>query len=391
MHVHDTYFIVAHFHYIMVGGTIMGYLGGLHYWWPKITGRIYPEWWARVAALIVFVGFNLTFFPQFVLGYLGMPRRYHVYPEEFQVLNVMSSAGASILGVGYLLPDDLPRLVDALRAARPPANPWGAKGLEWETPSPPPTENFARAARGDAKRPTTYAPRRRWPRLSEPADAHAHAHHPALRAPLRRACASRRTRPRLGMWVFLAQEIMFFGGLFLAYASTAALYPARFAEASHHLDWKLGAINTAVLIGSSLTMALAVHAAALGHRKADRGLAAAHHRAGLGVPRRQGGRVRATSSSTTWCPGPRLPASTGTASARDAAADLLLALLRHDRPARAAHDHRHPDPRLHGLAGAGRAASGPRTTRRWRSPGLYWHFVDIVWIFLFPLLYLIHG
>ena len=93
--------MVAHFHYIMVGGAIMGYLAGLHYWWPKMTGRMYPDFWAKVAALLVFVGFNLTFLPQFILGYLGMPRRYHVYPPEFQVLNVMSTAGASVLGVGY--------------------------------------------------------------------------------------------------------------------------------------------------------------------------------------------------------------------------------------------------------------------------------------------------
>src|ERR1700739_423649 len=104
IHVHDTYFVVAHFHYIMVGGAVMGYLGGLHFWWPKITGRMYPEWLARGAAVILFVGFNLTFFPQFLLGYLGMPRRYHVYPPEFQVYNVMSTAGASILAIGYLLP-----------------------------------------------------------------------------------------------------------------------------------------------------------------------------------------------------------------------------------------------------------------------------------------------
>ena len=104
VHVHDTYFVVAHFHYIMVGGAIMGYLGGIHFWWPKISGRLYPEGWGRFSALVIFVGFNLTFFPQFILGYLGMPRRYHVYPDEFQVLNVMSSAGASILAVGYLIP-----------------------------------------------------------------------------------------------------------------------------------------------------------------------------------------------------------------------------------------------------------------------------------------------
>ena len=86
VHLHDTYFVVAHFHYIMVGGTVMAYLGGIHFWWPKITGRMYPEIWGKLSALLVFVGFNLTFFPQFVLGYLGMPRRYHEYPAEFQVL-----------------------------------------------------------------------------------------------------------------------------------------------------------------------------------------------------------------------------------------------------------------------------------------------------------------
>ena len=141
VHVHDTYFVVAHFHYIMVGGAIMGYLGGLHFWWPKITGRLYPEAWGRVAALIVFAGFNLTFFPQFILGYMGMPRRYHAYPEEFQVLNVMSSAGASILGLGYLLP--FAYLGWSMRYGRAAsANPWGAKGLEWQAASPPLTENF---------------------------------------------------------------------------------------------------------------------------------------------------------------------------------------------------------------------------------------------------------
>jgi cytochrome c oxidase subunit 1 len=141
VHVHDTYFVVAHFHYIMVGGTIMGYLGGLHYWWPKITGRMYPEGWARFAALVIFVGFNLTFFPQFLLGYMGMPRRYYAYPEEFQVLNVMSSAGASILGVGYLVP--LIYFAWSMRYGRRASeNPWGAFGLEWRTSSPPPPENF---------------------------------------------------------------------------------------------------------------------------------------------------------------------------------------------------------------------------------------------------------
>jgi cytochrome c oxidase subunit 1 len=143
VHVHDTYFVVAHFHYIMVGGAIMAYLGGLHFWWPKMTGRMYPEGWARLGALVMFIGFNLTFSPQFLLGYLGMPRRYHMYPPEFQILNVMSSAGASILGVGYLIP--MIYFVWSLRyGAIASANPWQAKGLEWQTSSPPPTENFER-------------------------------------------------------------------------------------------------------------------------------------------------------------------------------------------------------------------------------------------------------
>jgi cytochrome c oxidase subunit 1 len=141
MHVHDTYFVIAHFHFIMVGGTVMAYMGGLHYWWPKMTGRMYSEFWSKLAALIVFVGFVLTFLPQFVLGYLGMPRRYHTYPPEFQVLNVMSSAGASILAVGYVLP--LIYLIISLYLGKPSGpNPWFATGLEWQTPSPPPTENF---------------------------------------------------------------------------------------------------------------------------------------------------------------------------------------------------------------------------------------------------------
>jgi cytochrome c oxidase subunit 1 len=141
VHVTDTYFVVAHFHYIMVGGAIMGYLGALHYWWPKMFGRRYPEAWGRLSAVLIFVGFNLTFFPQFVLGYLGMPRRYASYPPEFQVLNVLSSAGATILGFGYLFPTFY-LIHSLLRGARAGANPWRATGLEWQTSSPPPTDNF---------------------------------------------------------------------------------------------------------------------------------------------------------------------------------------------------------------------------------------------------------
>ena len=141
VHVHDSYFVVAHFHYVMVGGTIMAYLAGIHYWWPKITGRMYPEWWARLSALLVFVGFNLTFFPQFLVGYVGMPRRYHAYAPEFQVLNVLSTAGATVLAMGYVLP--MLYLTWSLKFGRKAGtNPWGAVGLEWATSSPPPKENF---------------------------------------------------------------------------------------------------------------------------------------------------------------------------------------------------------------------------------------------------------
>lgn len=137
----ETYFVVAHFHFVMVGSVIMGYLGGLHFWWPKITGRMYPELPAKVAAVIIFIGFFFTFGPQFILGYMGMPRRYAMYPPEMQVLNVFSTAGATVMGFGYLLTVVYLgwSLVNGRRAGD---NPWGAYGLEWQTTSPPPTENF---------------------------------------------------------------------------------------------------------------------------------------------------------------------------------------------------------------------------------------------------------
>ena len=141
VHVTQTYFVVAHFHYIMVGGAVMAFLGGVHYWWPKISGRLYPEKLARWSAVVIFIGFNLTFFPQFILGYMGMPRRYHVYPEEFQLLHILSTSGLPLLGLGYFMP-----IVylgwSAFFGPIAGPNPWGAPGLEWQTSSPPPTENF---------------------------------------------------------------------------------------------------------------------------------------------------------------------------------------------------------------------------------------------------------
>ncbi len=138
---HGTYFVVAHFHFVMVGGMVVAFLAGVHFWWPKITGRMYSEPWAKFAALMIFAGFNLTFLPQFVLGYLGMPRRYAAYPPEFQVLNVLSTAGASILGIAFFIP--MIYLTYAwFYGPRVGNNPWQAKGLEWEIQSPPTTFNF---------------------------------------------------------------------------------------------------------------------------------------------------------------------------------------------------------------------------------------------------------
>lgn len=141
VHLNQTYFVVAHFHYVMVGGATLAYLGGVHFWWPKMTGRMYPESWARLAAAITFIGFNLTFFPQFIVGYMGMPRRYHYYAPEFQVWQVLSTAGSSVLGFGYLLP--FIYLIWSLKYGKIAGpDPWRAKGLEWTVASPPPSWNF---------------------------------------------------------------------------------------------------------------------------------------------------------------------------------------------------------------------------------------------------------
>jgi cytochrome c oxidase subunit 1 len=141
VHLHDTYFVVAHFHYVMMGGAITAFFGGLHYWWPKIFGRMYNEKLGRIGAVTVFTGLNVTFFPQFILGTRGMPRRYYNYLPEFQSLHVLSTIGAYILGIGFLITAIY--LIASLRKAYDaPANPWGANTLEWRTVSPPPYYNF---------------------------------------------------------------------------------------------------------------------------------------------------------------------------------------------------------------------------------------------------------
>ncbi len=234
IHVTDTYFVIAHFHYIMVGGMVMAYMAGMHFWWPKISGRMYPEGWGRLAALIVFIGFNLTFFPQFILGYMGMPRRYWDYSRapEFQILNVLSTAGATILAVGYLLP--MVYFLWSMRYGKPaPDNPWNAAGLEWTVPSPPPTFNF------DEQPVVTWeaynydeikhgGPRCtlvRWPRLPRGPRNPAHLHHFAT-------AEQQKDSANFGMWLFLVTEVMFFGGMFCAYLVYRYWYFGDFGAAS---------------------------------------------------------------------------------------------------------------------------------------------------------------
>lgn len=141
VHFHDTYFVVAHFHYVMVGGVLMALMGGFYYWLPKMFGKMYNEFWAQISFVLIFVGFNVTFFPQFILGGKGMPRRYFDYLPEYESLNRISSFGAWTIGLGFIVA--LVVIIHSImRGKKAPDNPWGAKTLEWQTSSPPPHENF---------------------------------------------------------------------------------------------------------------------------------------------------------------------------------------------------------------------------------------------------------
>ena len=143
VHLHDTYFVVAHFHYVMVGGTVMGFVGGLHYWWPKFTGKLYDESWGRVGWFLVFIGFNVTFIVQFIMGSRGMPRRYYDYLPQYEIFHKISTVGSFVLGVGFLVL--LVNFARSLSSGKPsPRNPWGSAALEWMTPTPPPTFNFVK-------------------------------------------------------------------------------------------------------------------------------------------------------------------------------------------------------------------------------------------------------
>jgi len=141
IHLHDTYYVVAHFHYVMMGGMVMAFLGGLHYWWPKMFGKMYSELWGRISCIIIFIGFNMTFLPQFVMGSMGMPRRYFNYLEEFQLYHQFSTIGSYVLGVGFIIMA-IYLAHSLLRGKKAPPNPWGSRALEWQTASPPALHNY---------------------------------------------------------------------------------------------------------------------------------------------------------------------------------------------------------------------------------------------------------
>lgn len=141
IHFHDTYFVVAHFHYVMVGGTLMSIMGGTFYWFPKMFGKMYHEGTARLSFLGIFIGFNVTFYPQFVLGSNGMPRRYFDYLPAYEPLNQISTYGAYLIGLGFVF-GAYSIFYGLLKGEKAGANPWGARTLEWTVPSPPPHHNF---------------------------------------------------------------------------------------------------------------------------------------------------------------------------------------------------------------------------------------------------------
>ena len=270
IHLTETYFIVAHFHFVMVGGMLMAFLAGIHFWWPKMTGRMYPEKISQLAAVVTFIGFNLTFFPQFILGTLGMPRRYASYPPEFQILNVFSTAGATILGVGYLLP--VLYLIWSLKyGAIAGNNPWQATGLEWQTQSPPLTENFRRgsdhgprslrlrvAGEPEQREKKEVSQCRIAQRLLTAPRRHAHDEHPPYLRHHFNSVEQQADATSFAMWLFLLTEVMFFGGLFTAYLIYRNWYYPAFVAGSHQLNVVWGTLNTLVLITSSFTMAMGV-------------------------------------------------------------------------------------------------------------------------------------
>ena len=368
VHLTDTYFVVSHFHYIMVGGSVMAYFAALHFWWPKVTGRMYADLWARIAAVLIFLGFNFTFFPQYILGVQGMPRRYHEYPPEFQVLNLFSSAGAVVLAAGYLLPFCLPGLVAGRRPRRRPEPVRRAR---------PRMDDARRRRRRTTSTASRVPPHRVYDYdPNAPLEAPHEQHRPADAAqrttsPARSACGS--------SWPARCCS------------SAACCWPTPTAAATGRPASPLpaarptsciGTLNTALLLTSSALVALAVAGGESQRRAPARAcLAVGRVRAGAGLPGAQGRGVR---QGVPRAPGARrvVPAA-----GRARRAAVLRAVFPGDRPARRAPHDRHRRPRRLRPRQPAPARPGP-LPRRIEAAGLYWHFVDVVWIFLYPLLYL---
>ena len=401
VHLTDTYFVVAHFHYIMVGGAIMGYLGGLHFWWPKITGRKYIECWGKISARPHLRGLQPDLLPavraRLPRHAAALPRLPRRVPGAERAVH----RGGHDPGLRLPLPVLVPACTRSSGAQPAGTNPWGAKGLEWTTSSPPPAHELRGDPGGDrGGLRLRRAPRRR-PSMSELAAAAGRPRPPGpARSTTSSTSSSRRRRPSLGMWVFIAQEVLFFGGLFAAYAVYREPVPGRlrrrqpppqledrllqhrWCSSARASPWPwpstrrrsgrtnrvVGFLLATILLGSVFLgvkyfeyrekiapcFGDGPHAGLPGARRALRRLGA--------PPRGRGG-------------GPR--------------PDLLLALLRDDRAARAAHDHRDPHPPDASPSWPGAARYSPEYHTPVELVGLYWHFVDIIWIFLFPLLYLI--
>ena len=291
VHWHDTYFVVAHFHFIMVGGTLTAFLAALHYWFPKMTGRMYSERWGCLGATLVFAGFFVTFFPQFLLGNAGMPRRYYDYTRQFQPLHVISTVGSWILGAGMLI--TLGYLVVALVHGRARAgdNPWDSRSYEWLTPSPPPKHNFTREPRVRA-RPVRLSTRCRTRRTRSSMPMPRDGRRRALRGPRR----GRRTPRASGCGSSSGARCSSSRASSRSTRPTASSTRVGFGEGVHHNTLALGLDQHGVLLVSSYTIALAVHELRRGRRGRAALLIGGDH---LPRPRASSASRRPSTSSTS--------------------------------------------------------------------------------------------
>ena len=386
VHWHDTYFVVAHFHFIMVGGTLTAFLAALHYWFPKMIGRMYSERMGLRRAALVFVGFFLTFFPQFLLGNAGMPRRYYNYPPQFQWLHVLSTVGAWILGAGACSSRSCYLARRALLRASARATTRGTRAA-------------SSGARRRRRRSTT-SPRRPSSTLgpydytapaerATPMRARQADRRRALRGPRR----SRRTPRASGCGSSSASEVLLFAGLFALYAAYRAEYPVDFGDGVAHNTQSLGSVNTGVLLVSSFTVALGRARAPRGRSRGARAALVGVDASllGLRVPRAS----RRSSTREHFREG-IYPGGVGRVlpdARRARASTMFFTLYFCMTGLHALHVHRRASAssRSCSLEVAARPASRRRRRTRSSSARIYWHLVDVIWIFLWPLFYLIPG